>query len=182
MSLTRAMLQAKREAPIRILFAGLDAAPAPDGLPALLQGTDSIGPPAAAWGAKTVAAAMRAAAPLPAEPFRVSIIAHSSLGQWFEVGPADSAWNGALFGVDDGEITHHGVGPGAVLPEQCTLEYPSMGLRIDAGGHAFTCCSVKNRLEPGQSYFVRVTGMPASILFGEHPEHDEAEVRLLDLL
>jgi hypothetical protein len=57
-----------------------------------------------------------------------------------------------------------------------------MGLRIDAGGHEFTCCSIKNRLEPDTSYYVRVTGAPHNILFGEHPEQDEAEVRILDLV
>jgi hypothetical protein len=118
----------------------------------------------------------------PSEAFRFSVIAHASLGQWFEVGPVEDHWQGALFGVDGGAITHHGVGPSGMLPERCTLEHPSMGMRIDAGGREFTCCAVKNRLSSGESYFVRVTGAPSGLLFGEHPEQDEADVRILDLI
>jgi hypothetical protein len=182
LSLAQVLLRAKRAAPLAMLCAGLDGALAPEGMPMLLRDAAVAGAPSSTWGAKTIAAAMRPPPAAAPEPFRLSIIAHSSLGQWFEVGPAESVWNGALFGVDAGEITHHGVGPQGLLPEHCTLEYPSMGLRIDAGGREFTCCAVKNRLGAGESYFVRVTGMPSHILFGEHPEQDEAEVRILDLL
>jgi hypothetical protein len=182
LSMAQVMLRAKRDAPLAVVCAGIDAAPVADQLPVLLQRADVLGPPTTVWGAKTIAAAMRTRATAAAEPFRVSVIAHASLGQWFEVGPVDGAWEGAVFGVDGGEITHHGVGPSGLLPEHCTLEYPSMGLRIDAGGLEFTCCSIKNRLEPGTSYYVRATGAPHNILFGEHPEQDEAEVRILDLV
>jgi hypothetical protein len=182
LSLTQAMVRAKRGVPLATLCAGLDAALAQDALPALLHGVDRLGPPPAAWGAKTIAAAMRArSAAVDAEPFRFSIIAHQRLGQWFEVGPVQGDWKGALFGIDDGEITHHGVGPSGMLPERCTLEHPSIGMRIEAGGRELTCASVENRLAAGESYYVRVTGAPQCVLFGEHPEQDEAEVRILEL-
>jgi len=183
LSLTQAVVRAKRPAPLAILCAGLDAKPDAESLPMLLRGIECLGPPPAAWGARSIAAAMRArAASGDVEPFRLSVIAHASLGQWFEVGPVADDWQGALFGVDGGAITHHGVGPSGVLPERCTLEHPSIGLRIDAGGREFTCCSVQNRLAPGESYYARVTGSPRAVLFGEHPERDEADVRILDLI
>jgi hypothetical protein len=182
LSMAQVLLRAKRQAPLPTICAGLDAAPVIQALPVLLQRAIALGPPQAAWGAKAVAAALRPGSVAPDEPFRLSVIAHSSLGQWFEIGPADAPWEGAVFGVEDGEITHHGVGPSGMLPERSTLEYPSMGLRIDAGGREFTCCSVKNRLERGSSYYVRTRGSPRSILFGEHPEQDQAEVRILNLV
>ena len=183
LSLASATLLAKRGAPLTILIGTLDAAPDDILLPSLLTASKRLGPPSTRWGAKTVAAAMRSADAQVDLPFRLNTIAHPSLGCWFEIGPREQQrWQGALFGVDVGEITHHGVGASGALPEQCTLEYPLQGLRIDASGREFVCWAVKNTLEPGQSYYVRVVGSPSAVLVGEYLEQDQADVRILDLV
>jgi hypothetical protein len=183
LSLATATIRAKRGVPLKTIVASLDDPLDDVALPSLIGGEKRFGPPTAAWGAKTIAEAMRPAQPSSAMPYRLSVIANPSLGHWFEIGPQEGeTWKGALLGVDDGEITHHGVGRSAALPDHCTLEYPSQGLKIEAAGKAFTCWSVKNELEPGTSYFVRVMGSPAHLLFGEHPESDEADMWVLDLI
>lgn len=183
LSLTAASIAAKRTRPLPILVAGLDFAPSPEALPRLLHDARALSPPAGSWGAHVVAAALRPPAPQTQQGFSLSVIAHPSLGQWFEIGPAAGArWQGILFGVDGGEITHQGVGPSRELPERCTLEYPSQGIRIDVGGRDYSCWAVRNVLEDGQSYFARVIGAPARIVFGELPEQDEAELHVLELV
>lgn len=183
LSLASATIRAKRSAPLKTIVASLDDPLDDVSLPSLIDGVKRLRPPIAGWGAKAIAAAMRPAEPHADLPYRLSVIAHPSLGHWFEIGPADGAsWKGALLGIDDGEITHHGVGASTALPDQCTLEYPSQGLKVEAAGTSFTCWSVKNALAPDTSYFVKVVGSPAYLLFGEHPESDEAEMWVLDLI
>jgi hypothetical protein len=183
LSLATATIRAKRSAPLKTIVASLDEPLDDLALPSLIDGVKRFGPPTAAWGAKTIAEAMRRAEPAAEPPYRLSVIANPSLGHWFEIGPRnDESWKGALLGVDDGEITHHGVGPSAALPDHCTLEYPSQGLKVEAAGKTFNCWSVKNALEPGTSYFVRVLGSPAHLLFGEHPDADQADMWVLDLI
>lgn len=183
LSLAAATLMAKRGASLTILIGTLDSAPHDIRLPSLLAGSKRLGPPSALWGAKTVAASMRSGKAGVDLPFHLNAIAHPSLGCWFEIGPREQQrWQGALFGVDVGEITHHGVGASGALPEQCTLEYPLQGLRIDASGREFICWAVKNALEPGQSYYVRVVGSPSAVLVGEYLEQDQADVRILELV
>ena len=183
LSLATATIRAKRGAPLKTIVASLDDPLDDVALPSLIDGVKRFGPPIAAWGPKTIAEAMKPAAPLPKLPYRLSVIAHASLGQWFEIGPQDDqSWKGVLLGIDDGEITLHGVGPSAALPDHCTLVYPSQGLKVEAAEKTFTCWSVKNELTAGTSYFVRVLGSPAHLLFGEHPDADEADMWMLDLI
>ena len=182
LSLARATVLAKRAQPLPMVIAASDGTPQASALPPLLQGARCLTPPSAGWAPQVVAAAMRREQP-PAEDFRFSVIAHPALGQWFEVGPAAGRhWRGAIFGIDAGEITHQGVGAAGSLPQRCTLEYPSQGIRIDLGDHSYECWAVGNTLAPGQSLFVRVTGSPGRLLFGELPEQDDAELSVLQLV
>lgn len=182
LSLARIRVGAQRQRVPALVVACLDEQPRASVLPPLLQQAQLLGPPTTDWGGRCVAAAMRDAIPEAPSDYRLNVIANASLGHWFEVGPAgDCAWGGAIFGVDEGEITHHGVGKRGELPERCTLEYPLEGARVEVDGRRLTCWAVNNRLEPGNSYYVRVTGSPAHILFGEHPDLSDQTARLLAL-
>ncbi len=183
LSLASITIAAKRGRPLTTIVASMETGVEDASLPSLLSDCKRFGPPAAAWGAKTIAAAMRPAKIAERSPFRMSVIAHPSLGHWFEIGPIEGeSWKGALLGVDDGEITHQGIGPSGALPDHCTLEYPSQGLVVETGGRTYTCWSVKNEISPGTSYFARVVGSPANLLLGEHPDADESEMWVLDLI
>jgi hypothetical protein len=52
---------------------------------------------------------------------------------------------------------------------------------VDAGGISHTAWAVKNLLEAGQSYFLRVKDPGSSILFGAFPEGDEADLFRLQI-
>jgi hypothetical protein len=181
-SLAVAMLQADRKKPLPLLCLGLDFQPDASSLPPLLADARCLNGQSAAWPAQVVAGLFKAPAPR-VSAYRFNVIAHPSIGQWFEVGPeADEQWDGALFGVDhSAEITFHGVGERGQLPEKCVLEYPSQGIRAQLGEDEFTCWSVKNRLDRSQSYYLKVKEYPSRVLFGENAEGDAADVRVLRL-
>ena len=183
LSLAAATIAAKRGAPVPTLVACLDACLDAASLPALLRASRCIGPPVSTWGAQAVALAMTPRSKPTEELFSFSATAHPALGQWFECGPADGlTWRGAILGVAGAELTHQGVGRRGELPERCVLEYPSKGIDIEYDGRAFSCWGVKNALTAGESYFVRVVGMPSRVLFGEFPEQDEAQLHVLQLI
>jgi hypothetical protein len=132
-------------------------------------------------GVKLVALANTPVKP-PETAYRLNVFAPPGIGQWLEVGPAKGhAWHGALVGVDVGEINAHGVGPAGRLPEKAVLEYPMKGLKLQFGGREFTAWAVKNALSEGESYFVRLTDYPATVLFGPFPEGDDADLFTLQL-
>jgi hypothetical protein len=103
------------------------------------------------------------------------------LGQWFEVGPVDADWSGAMFGVCGAEIDAHGVGPSGQLPQKAVLEYPMQGLKMTLGEKEHIAWAVKNRLDSDSSYYLRVKDEPESVLFGPFSEGDDAEVYVLHL-
>lgn len=182
LSLTAAMAGAARGADLQGVCLGLDFEP--EALPTLLGGFRCFDGAGGAWAAKLVAAAHAggAAAAQP-EDYRFNVIAHSLIGQWLEVGPRDGDWRGAMLGVsEEGEITHHAVGPAGQLPEKAVLEYPTRGIEAELGGTKFTAWAVQNALGPADSYYVKVEGCPARLLFGGHPGTDQAEVTVLDLV
>lgn len=186
LSLAQIAITAKSPAAVTTILAGLDgdpvAAVGTPGLPSMLQRAQLLAPPVATWGARLVALAHRPTAAAATEDFRLSLIAHPALGLWFEVGPAaGNLWQGAIFGVDGGEITHQGVGPAGVLPERCTLEYPSRGIEVQSATDPFTCWAVQNALDTSQSHFVRVLGNPGRILFGPLPQDDAPALAILTL-
>ncbi len=114
-------------------------------------------------------------------PYRLDVYGNAQIGQWFEVGPAKESWRGALFGVDEGEILFHAVGPSGRLPERAILNYPMQGLTLEWAGRKLTAWAVQNPLEPGESYFVKVKGYPAYVVFGPFPEEDQAELYTMKL-
>jgi len=118
--------------------------------------------------------------PSPISP-RLDIYAIPQLGQWFEVGPFGSSWNGAMFGVCGAEIDAHGVGPAGKLPDKSVLEYPMQGLKLAMGEKEYVAWAVQNQLDSGSSYYVRIKGEPKAILFGPLAEGDDAEVYILNL-
>lgn len=114
--------------------------------------------------------------------YRFDLYPLPSLGLWIEVGPAPGhSWKGALLGVSGGEITAHGAGPAGMLPDKCILNYPMQGLKLELGGNEYEGWAVKNELSEKDSYFVKVTGTPNSLLFGAFSEGDDAELFSLSL-
>lgn len=140
---------------------------------------------AAGWNAKVVAAAFGGAMEQPALDFHFTIIAHSHIGQWFEVGPAKGAeaWSGAMFGVSEGdnELAFQAVGERGQLPEKSTNEFPAMGIEAQIGDTNFIACALQNKISANQSYYIKVKGFPGTVMFGGHPGTDDAEVHLLTL-
>lgn len=132
-------------------------------------------------GAKVAAKANIPIKPV-ASPYLLRAYPIPGLGLWYEVGPAQGgSWSGGLFGVSGAEITAHGVGPSGKLPEKAVLEYPMKGLTLQSGETEFTAWGVKNALPEGQSYYARVQGSPAALIFGELPESDDADVYVVGL-
>jgi len=163
-----------------ILLAHQGRLPQVEDLPTPLQGAVILNSDNPALGAKVVARMHTPKKKIAAE-YRADIYALPQLGQWFEVGPANSAWEGVLFGVHDAEIDAHGVGPAGQLPDKAVVEYPMKGLKIDLKGKEYVAWAVKNRLEANSSYYVRVKNEPESIILGPLSESDEAELYVLRL-
>ncbi|MGJ8680387.1 hypothetical protein [Paraglaciecola sp.] len=153
-------------------------------LPTLLQGGEVLNN-AAGWAAKVVAAAYGAPQATAKTDIHSTIIAHSAIGQWFEVGPAvgEAEWVGAMFGItgEDCEITFQAVGDRGQLPEKAVNEYPSSGIKAEIGDDEFTACALQNKISSEQSYYVKVKGFPQKIMFGGHPGTDQADVTIITL-
>ncbi|MEA1936191.1 MAG: hypothetical protein U9M96_05185 [Thermodesulfobacteriota bacterium] len=163
-----------------IIFLHDGKIPSIDSLPTPFQGTEIFAIDNAAIGAKLVAKANMPLKKVSAE-YRLDIYAIPQLGQWFEVGPFESSWKGAMFGVCGAEIDAHGAGPAGKLPDRSIIEYPMQGLKLAVGEKEYVAWAVQNQLDPGLSYYVRVQGEPKSILLGQLAESDDAEVYILNL-
>lgn len=136
-----------------------------------------------AWPAKVVAKAN-----VPSKPsgkdYRLRVIGEERLGQWFEVGPQEGHWEGVLFGVcgGDAQIDFHAVGTAGALPEKTVLEYAQEGIELKlANARVYRAWAVRNRLTDKDSYFVRVKGQPASVLFMPYTDADDAAATVLQL-
>ncbi len=149
-------------------------------LPTALKGARIFTDTDPTWPAKILAAAHKPQAPLE-EPYRISVHANEYFGQWFEIGPSKGEWAGAMFGIDQGEITHHGVGPAGFPPERSVVEYSWRGLKLEVGGREFTAWALQNRIGEEESYFVKVAGNPATLIFGDHPEIGSGEAYVFSL-
>lgn len=179
LSMVTAMLREGRTAALQSCCLGLDGRT--ETLPSLLGAFEAFDGSDSSWGAKLVAAAYAKPAKV-SEDFRFNVIAHSLIGQWFEVGPNEGDWKGAMLGVTgDAKITHHAVGPKGQLPEKTVLEYQAQGIEAELGADKFVAWSVQNQLGPGESYYVKVEGQPSKLILGSHPGSDEAEVTVLSL-
>ncbi len=147
----------------------------PSTMPTPLRGAEVYAVGDATVGAKIVAKVH--GSPEQVSPdYRFDIYGNAQIGQWFEVGPVSGPWEGAMFGVDEGEITFQAVGPKDRLPSTSTLNYPMKGLKLSLGDTEYTAWAVKNPIDTDTSYFVKVEGFPGSIVFGSFSESDAAEV------
>ncbi len=149
-------------------------------LPTTLKGTHIMSTDDPGFGAKVVA---KVHSPLKTAQmeYRLDVYGNPQIGQWFEVGPVEDAWSGAMFGVSEGNILFQAVGPKGSLPSQSTLNYPMQGLKMSLGEREFTAWAVKNHIEPGSSYFVKVEGHPERILFGPFSDKEQTDVFVVDL-
>lgn len=132
-------------------------------------------------GPKLVAKAHAPAKAAPPREYRLDVYGNPQIGQWFEVGPNDGTWKGAMLGVCGAEIIFHGVGPSGMLPSRSTLEYSVRGMKIDFGEKQYVAWAVQNEIGPRTSYFAKVSGAPDSLLFGAYAAGDDAEVYVATL-
>ena len=183
LSLIAARVAEERTAPWQGICLGIDFAPEQESLPTLLRSFQCLSSLDSGWPSKVVASAFKGTTIGAGKDFRFNVIAHPMLGQWFEVGPRTGAWAGAMLGVaSESTITHHATGARGQLPEKSVLEYPTEGIQAKLGEDEYAAWSIQNRLEPEQSYYVKVEGFPRSLIIGAHPGDDSAEVVRLELM
>jgi hypothetical protein len=114
--------------------------------------------------------------------YRLGVHARPEYGVWFEIGPsAGLSWDGAFFGIDSADIDFHAVGDAYDLPERTMLQYEQRGLEIQSGGNTFHAWAVRNHITAEQSYYIRVRGIPGSILFGQYSTEDETMASIITL-
>lgn len=113
--------------------------------------------------------------------YRLDVYGIPQIGQWFEVGPREGTWAGALFGTAGAEPCLHTVGKAGQLPEKSVLNFAQRGLEIDLLGRKFTAWAVQNELDASTSYYVKVDGCPDSILFSAYTSGEDAEVFVVKL-
>jgi hypothetical protein len=153
----------------------------PDFLPMPLKGAAILPASGAAFGAKLVAKVHAGTkASLPSE-YRLDLYGNEHIGQWFEVGPREGSWSGAMFAIPQGEILFHGVGRKGSLPQKSVLNYPVQGLKLNLGDTEYTAWAVQNPIDPDTSYFVKVKGAPETLLFGPYSNDQEADVFVVNL-
>ncbi len=168
-------VQAKRGLGFPVVLVLTEGELDPSGLPTPLRSIEVLPFSDPGLGAKMVARAH--GSPKEIRPaYRLDIYGNSQIGQWFEVGPAEGTWNGAMLGTSDGEITFQAVGPKGRLPSTSVLNYPMKGIKLTLGEKEYTAWAVKNSLDHENSYFVKVEGFPESIVFGSFSEEDETEL------
>lgn len=181
LSLISITVQAQRglEFPIMILQTQGDPV-SPEALPTPLKGVDILSASNPGLGAKLVAMAHKSAKKVLLE-YRLDAYGNAQIGQWIEVGPRDSIWQGALFGVAGAEIAFHAVGPKGSLPSEAVLNYPMQGLKLSLGKKEYTAWAAQNEIDPVKSYFVKIEGFPESIVFGSYSTEEDAEVYVVEL-
>jgi len=150
-------------------------------LPTALKGAECISLTNPALASKTVARAHAPAGEIAVD-YRLDTHGSHQIGQWFEVGPEKGSWDGCMFGVEGAQIVFHAAGPKGGLPDRATLNYPSKGLEVKLGDRTYVTWAARNELTSELSYFVKVEGYPASIIFGPYAGEDEAEIYKLQLI
>ncbi|RLB38597.1 MAG: hypothetical protein DRH12_12655 [Deltaproteobacteria bacterium] len=113
--------------------------------------------------------------------YRLDVYGNTQIGQWFEVGPETDKWEGAMLGINDGEITFQAVGPKGRLPSTSVLNYPMKGLKLAMGDNEYVAWAVKNPIDTNTSYFVKVQGHPSTIIFGPFSDSDDTDVFVFQL-
>lgn len=180
LSLLALCLQHIKSINFPIVWLTKDNSITPEILPTPLKASTILALDNPSLGAKLVA---KANLPLttPKLDYSLNVIAYPGLGTWFEVGPGNSkTWDGAIFGINNGEINAHGFGEKGKLPEKCTLNYPIKGIKVEFNKENFTAWAIKNKLQEKNSYFVKVSGIPKKIFFGPYTEDASLEVNFLN--
>ena len=181
LSVLAATVRERRGAAYPIVVLGIDFTPTQEKLPIFLRTGPFYSTADSGWPAKLVASFFKKGEGTIQE-FRFSVYASQYTGQWFEIGPKTEPWSGVMFGVSgEAKITHHAVGPKGALPERTVLEYATKGIQAEVGDTKFTVWSVQNSVTAEQSYFLKVEGSPAKVVFGGHPGAENAEVYVLSL-
>jgi len=132
------------------------------------------------WGAKLVAALHKPVQQV-FPPYRLDVYGIPQIGQWFEIGPREGVWKGAIFGTSGEGISMHAVGPSGQLPEKSTLNYPQKGLKINLGEKEIDGWAVQNNIDEKSSYYVKVDSHPETIMFCPYSQEDETEAYIIDL-
>lgn len=172
-------VQAKKGLGFHILWLGTEGEVDAEKLPTPLKGVVVMSASDASLGAKLVARANTPAPKIDTE-YRLDIRANPGVGVWLEIGPGKGhEWNGALLGVNGGEIDAHGVGDAGNLPQRTVLEYQMQGLKLKLGDEEYTAWAVQNKLDEDSSYYARIKDRPKSILFGPYAQAEEAEVHVI---
>jgi hypothetical protein len=153
----------------------------PGTLPTPLRSVDTLAADDPGLGAKLVAKAHTPSKAASPREYRLDVYGNPRIGQWFEIGPNDVTWKGAMAGVCGSEIAFHGVGASGMLPSRSTLEFPVRGMKIDLGGKEYVAWAVENEIGPKSSYFIKVTGAPDSILFGPYASGNDADAYVVTL-
>jgi hypothetical protein len=150
-------------------------------LPSLFSNASIVPVDSPSLGAKITARLHTPQKPVAAD-YRLCVHARPEYGVWFEIGPSfGSAWDGVFFGIDSGDIDFHAVGDAGRLPNRTVLEYEQRGLEVQSTGKTFHAWSVKNRISADQSYYIRVRGVPGSILFSPYSTENETMATILTL-
>lgn len=182
LSLVAETTRQRRGVSYPIVVLGIDDLPQSDQLPLLLRECVVYRITDTTWAAKLVAAFFKKGG-ASGQDFHFAAHGGEYLGQWFEVGPRQGTWSGAMFGVSESaKITHHAVGPRGMLPERTVVEYPLRDMKVAVGSTEYVVWAVKNSVGVDQSYFVKVDGTPSSIICGIHPESPDAEVSVVGLI
>ena len=134
----------------------------------------------ATYGAKIVADLHKTSKPA-FPPYRLDVYGIPQVGQWFEVGPREGSWEGAIFGTVGETILLHAVGPSGQLPEKSVLNYAQKGLEIKFGEREFSGWAVQNKIDEKSSYYVKVDGHPKTIMFCPYTQDDDTEAYVIDL-
>lgn len=151
-----------------------------DDLPTALKNALVLPAADAGTPAKLVAKVHAKTPSLPSA-YVVDMVGNEQLGQWLEVRPTGDAWPGVIFGVDKGEILFQAVGPSGQLPKTSVLNYAMQGLKLDMGGTEFTAWATQNEVSTENSYYVKVSGTPGTLLFGPYAENSEADLYVIRL-
>ena len=152
----------------------------PEKLPTPLKDAEVMNQADSTLGAKLVARANTPASKIDTD-YRFDVHANPGFGVWVEIGPGKGQeWNGALLGVNGADIDAHGVGEKGTLPQKAVLEYPVKGMKLTLGEKEYTAWAVQNKLDETLSYYIRVQGMPKSLLFGPYAQDEEAEVHVIN--
>lgn len=181
LSLLAITVQANKGLSFPIITLLIEGTPLPqESLPTSLKNMEFLTLPDPALPAKLVAR-IHTPSPSISTEYRLDVYGNAQIGQWFEIGPTQGTWAGAMFGISAGEITFHAVGRKGFLPERAVLNYPLRGIKLNFRQKEYVAWAAQNEIDTQSSYFVKVKGFPDSILFGPYAQGEEAEVFVVNV-